>query len=66
MSETRGAEQIRREIAAERQGLDADLDALKAEIRSLVPFVAAALAVVGLVTFRKSASAGLRMIRRLI
>ncbi len=66
MSEKRGSEQIRTEIAAERQRLDADLNALQAEVRSLVPVVAAGLAVVALVTFRKSARAGLRMIRRLI
>ena len=66
MSEERGAEQIRTEIAAERQRLDADLHALQAEIRSLVPVVAAGLAVVALVTFRKSTRAGLRMIGRLI
>jgi len=66
MSEKRGAEEIRTEIAAERQRLDADLDALKAEARSLVPVVAVGLAVVGLVTFRKSATAGARMIWRLI
>ena len=66
MSETRSAEEIRKEIAAERQGLDADLNALQAEIRSLVPLVAAGLAVVALVTFHKSTRAGLRMIWRLI
>ena len=66
MSETRGAEEIRKEIAAERQRLDADLDALQAEIRSLVPLVVAGLAVVALVTFRKSTRTGLRMIWRLI
>jgi len=66
MSEKRGAEEIRAEIAAERQSLDADLGALKAELRSLVPLVAAGLAVVALVTFRKSATAGLRMIWRLM
>ena len=66
MSEQRGAEEIRGEIAAERQRLDADLNALQAELRSLVPLVAAGLAVVALVTFRKSAAAGLRMISRLI
>ena len=65
MSETRSAEEIRKEIAAERQGLDADLNALQAEIRSLVPLVVAGLAVVALVTFRKSTRAGLRMIWRL-
>jgi hypothetical protein len=66
MSEKRGAEEIRAEIAAERQRLDADLSALQAELRSLVPVVAAGLAVVALVTFRKSATAGLRMIWRLM
>ena len=66
MSEQRGAEEIRKEIAAERQRLDADLNALQAELRSLVPLVAAGLAVVALVTFRKRTTAGLRMIWRLI
>ena len=58
--------EIRKEIAAERQRLDEDLNALQAEFRSLVPLAAAGLAVVALVTFRKSASAGLRMMWRLI
>jgi hypothetical protein len=66
MSEKLGVEEIRKEIAAERQRLDAELDALQAELRSLVPLVAAGLAVVALVTFRKSTKAGLRMMWRLI
>ena len=66
MSEKRTTEEIRQEIAAERQRLDADLDALQGEIRSLVPFVAASLAVVGLVAFRKGTRSGLRMIWRLV
>ena len=66
MSEKRGAEEIRVEIAVERQRLDADLNALQAEIRSLVPLAAAGLAVVALVTFRKRTRAGLQMILRLI
>ena len=66
MSENRGTQEIRNEIAAERDGLDADLNALRAELRSLVPVVAAGLAVVALVTFRKQAGAGLRMIWKLI
>jgi hypothetical protein len=66
MSENRGTKEIRTEIAAERQRLDADLNALKAEVRSLVPLIALGVAVVALVTFRKSTSAGLRMIWRLI
>ena len=66
MSEKRGTEEIRKEIAAERQRLDDDLSALRAEVRSLVPVVAATVAVVALVTFRKSARAGVRMMWRLI
>ena len=66
MSEKRGTEQIRAEIAVERQRLDADLTALQAELRSLVPLVAAGLAVVALVTFRKSVRAGLAMIWKLV
>jgi hypothetical protein len=66
MSENRSTEEIRAEIAAERQRLDADLSALRAELRSLVPLVIAGLAVVALVTFRKRTTAGLRLIWRLI
>ncbi len=66
MSETRGTAEIRAEIAAERQRLDADLSALQSELRSLVPLVGAGLAVVALVTFRKKAQAGLAIIWRLI
>ncbi len=66
MSEKRGTEEIRAEIASERQQLDADLNALQAELRSLIPVVAAALAVVALVTFRKQARAGLLMLWRLM
>jgi hypothetical protein len=65
MSEKGSVDEVRKEIAAERQRLHDDLDALQAELRSLVPVVAAGLAVVGLVTFRKSARAGLRMMWRL-
>jgi hypothetical protein len=66
MSEKRGTAEIRTEIAAERQRLDNDLNALKGEVRSLVPLAAAGLAVVALVTFRKSARSGLRLMWRLI
>ena len=66
MSEKRGIEDVRKEIGAERQRLDDDLSALQGELRSLVPLVAGGLAVVALVTFRKSAGAGLRMMWRLI
>ena len=66
MPEQRGVEKVREEIAAERKRLDDDLNALHADLRSLVPVAAAGLAVVALVTFRKSARAGLRMMWRLI
>jgi hypothetical protein len=66
VSEKRGTAEIRKEITAERQRLDEDLNALQGELRSLVPVVAAGLAVVAVVTFRKSATAGLRMMLRLL
>ena len=66
MSDKPNIAEIRKEIAAERQRLDDDLNALQGELRSLVPLAAAGIAVVALVTFRKSASAGLRMMLRLI
>ena len=66
MSEKRGTAEVRQEIAAERQRLDSDLNELKGEVRSLVPLAAAGLAVVALVTFRKSARSGLRLMWRLI
>ena len=66
MSEKRGTQEIRKEIAAARQRLDDDLSALQGELRSLIPLVAGGLAIVALVTFRKSAGAGVRMMWRLI
>ena len=66
MSEKRGTEEIRAEIAAERERLDADLSALQGELRSLVPLIVAGLAVVALVTFRRSASSGVRMMLKLM
>ena len=52
MSE-RSVEEIRKEIAAERQNLDDELTALKSELRSVGLFVAAGLVVVAIVTWRK-------------
>jgi hypothetical protein len=66
MSETRGVEDVRSEIAAERERLNTDLYELKAEIRSLVPVVIAGLVVVGLVTFRKRTLAGVRLLSKLL
>ena len=65
MSE-RGVEEIRAEIAVERDGLGQDLDALKVELRSLIPFAVAGVAVIALVTFRKGTMKGVRMVSRLI
>jgi hypothetical protein len=65
-SSKRGIEEIRAEISAERDGLVDDLDALKAEVRSLVPFAVACVAVIALVTFRKGAMSGARTMWRLM
>jgi hypothetical protein len=65
MSE-RTAEEIRREITAERQRLDDDLTALKSEIRSLGLLVASGLVVVALVTWRKGSRDGVSAIWKLV
>jgi hypothetical protein len=65
MSE-RSAEQIRAEIAAERQRLDDDLTMLRSEVQSLAVVVAAGLAVVALVAWRKGRGSGVAMIWKLI
>jgi hypothetical protein len=62
----RGVAEIRAEIAAERDGLGQDLDSLKAELRSLIPFAVAGVAVIALVTFRKGAMSGAKMMWRLM
>ena len=51
MSE-RTVEDIRKEMAAERQRLDADLARLKSDVRSLGIFAGAGLIVIALVTWR--------------
>ena len=65
MSE-RTAEEIRTEIAAERQRLDDDLTALAIRVRSLGLLVAAGLVVVALVTWRKGSREGVTAVWRLI
>jgi hypothetical protein len=65
MSE-RNIDEIRKEIAAERQRLDEDLAALQSELRPLALFAAASLAVVALVTWRKGARKGLATTWKLI
>ncbi len=49
----RGAEEIRREIAAERGRLEDSRAALLAELRSFVPVVALGLVAVGVIAARK-------------
>jgi hypothetical protein len=61
----RGTDQIRQEMAAERQRLGKARDGLRAELRSLVPVAAVALAVVGVITARVGFRAGIGMVRRL-
>lgn len=65
MSE-RTPEQIRMEIAAEREALDEDLSRLQSEIRSLAVFVAAGLVVVGLVSWRTGRRKGAETVWRLV
>ena len=65
MSE-RTPEEIRMEIAAERQALDEDLSKLQSEIRSLAVFVAAGLVVVGLVTWRRGRRQGAAAVWKLV
>jgi hypothetical protein len=65
MSE-RTVEEIRAEIADERQRLNDDLTALQSEIRSLAVLVAAGLVVVALVTWRKGSRDGVTAVWRLI
>ena len=65
MSE-RNAEEIRKEIAAERQRLNDDLTALQSEIRSLGVLVAAGFVAVALVTWRKGSLKGLATVWKLV
>ena len=65
MSE-RTTEEIRSEIAAERQRLDEDLTALRSEIRSLGLLVVAGLVVVALVTWRKGSREGVEAVWKLV
>jgi len=55
----RTVEEIRSEIEAERQGLIDDVAGLQSQIRSLALLVAAALAIIALVTWRKGTRKGI-------
>jgi signal transduction histidine kinase len=61
----RGAEEIRQELAAERQRLADDLDALRAEARSLVPVALAGLVAIGLLSRRKGLRTGVKLLWKL-
>lgn len=62
----RTAEDIRREIAAERQGLADDLDVLHAEARSLAPVAVAGAVGLVLLSQRKRIASGVRFLWRLV
>ena len=61
----RGTDEIRREMAVERQRLDEAREELKAELRSLVPVAVAGLVVLGIITARVGIRAGIAMVRKL-
>ena len=65
MSE-RTVEGIRKEMAAERQGLDDDLARLKSDVRSLGIFAAAGLIVIALVTWRLGKRKGAATVWKLV
>ena len=65
MSE-RTAEDIRNELAAERQHLDDDLARLKSDVRSLALFMVVGLVVVGLVTWRLGKRKGAGTVWKLV
>ncbi len=58
----RSVEEIRLEIAAERQALAADLDALHDEARSVVPYAAATLIAVAVLANQKRLRTGFRLL----
>lgn len=62
----RTAEQIRIEMAEERGRLDGELEALHAEIRSLVPVLIAGVVALALVTGGKGLKTGIRVIWKLL
>jgi hypothetical protein len=61
----RGTDEIRQEMAVERQRLGEARDGLRAELRSLVPVAVVGLAVVGIITARAGFKAGMGVVRKL-
>jgi len=65
MSE-RSAEQIRAELAVERRRLEDDVDALHAELRSVVPYLIAGVAALAIFTGGKGLKTGARLIWKIL
>ena len=65
MSE-RTVEDIRNELASERQALNDDLMRLKSDVRSLTAFVVVGLVIVGFVTFLVGKRRGAQTIWKLV
>jgi hypothetical protein len=61
----RGTDDIRQEIAVERQRLDEAREGLQAELRSLVPVAVAGLVILGIISARVGIRAGIAMVRKL-
>ena len=59
-------EEIRLEIAGERQGFANDLDALRDEVRTVVPVVVGSMIAVALLTREKRLMSGLKLVWRLL
>ncbi len=62
----RTVEDIRNELASERQHLDDDLARLKSDVRSLAVFTVVGLVVVGLVTWRMGKRKGAGAVWKLV
>ena len=62
----RTVEGIRKEMAAERRGLDDDLARLKSDVRSLGIFAVAGLVVIAAVTWRVGKRRGAETVWRLV
>jgi hypothetical protein len=62
----RSVEEIRLEIASERQALATDLDALHDEVRSIVPLALGTLIAVSLLLRQKRLRSGVRILWRIL
>jgi hypothetical protein len=62
----RPVEEVRLEIASERQGLATDLDGLKDEVRSIVPVAVGTLLAVALLAREKRLRSGVKLLWKLL